>query len=76
MQFRDSHWLVLAVYWLALGFLLGYLYVKLIENPVQPAVITDKQAEQICQVEMQWGSAESHIYTGKLSKLHIKQQAK
>ena len=76
MQSKNNHWLVVAVYCLGLGFLLGYLYVKLIEKPIEPAVITDKPAEQICQVEMQWGSGERHVYTGKLSTPHIKQQAK
>ena len=76
MQSRDNHWSVIAVYWTALGFILGYTFIKLLENPTQPTVITDKHAEQICQVEMQWGRAESHVYTGKLSTPHLKQQAK
>lgn len=65
----------MAVYWLALGFLLGYTYVKLIENPITPAIIINKQAENMPSRNAM-GQAESHVYTGKLSTTHIKQQAK
>ena len=53
MQSRDNHWSVIAVYWIALGFLLGYTFVRLLEKPIRPTIIIYKQAEQICQVEIQ-----------------------
>ena len=59
MQSRDNHRSVIAVYWIALGLLLGYTFVRLLEEPIQPTIIIYKQAEQICQVEIQRSRAKN-----------------
>ena len=65
-----------AATFIIVGVALAFVYFKYVKAPRLMVSNFNHASQKTCQVEMQWGQAESHVYTGKLSTPHLKQQDK